>query len=187
MDLLKNWFQSLSSPQRTKLGFAVVGLLAVTFWLLSQQESVPELEKLDEDTLSVSGSVQVHVVGEVAQAGLYELALGSRVQDAIAAAGGFSEDAVEHSVNLARVLSDGEQLVVLGPDDMLSSESGGLISLNRANESQLDDLPGVGPALAARILEYRKSVGSFSDIRQLREIRGIGEKLFAQIKDLVTL
>jgi competence protein ComEA len=187
MDLLKNWFQSLTSPQRTKLGFAVVGLFAVAFWLMSQQDSVTEVERYEEDPVSVSGSVQVHVVGEVAQAGLYELALGSRVQDAIAAAGGFSDKAVQHSVNLARVLSDGEQLVVLGPDDMVSGEAGGLISLNRANESQLDDLPGVGPALAARILEYRQSVGSFSDIRQLREIRGIGEKLFAQIKDLVTL
>jgi competence protein ComEA len=109
------------------------------------------------------------------------------VQDAISAAGGFSEDAVQHSVNLARVLSDGEQLVILGPGDLSDGVSGGLISLNRANESQLDELPGVGPALASRILDYRQELGSFSDIRQLREVRGIGEKLFAQIKDLVTL
>jgi len=187
MDTLKNWFHSLSSSQRTKLSFGAVGLFAVGFWLLNQQSPVTEFETATQDTVSVSGSIQVHVVGEVAQAGLYELSLGSRVQDAVAAAGGFSEDAVQHSVNLARVLSDGEQLVVLGPGDLSEGQSGGLISLNRANENQLDELPGVGPALASRILEYRQELGSFSDIRQLREVSGIGEKLFAQIKDLVTL
>jgi competence protein ComEA len=187
MDALKHWFHSLSSTQRTKLGFGAIGIFAVSFWLLNQQTSTEDLELLSEEAVSVSGSIQVHVVGEVAQVGLYELPLGSRVQDAISAAGGFSEDAVQHSVNLARVLSDGEQLVVLGPEDMANGAGGGLISLNRATENQLDELPGVGPALASRILEYRQELGSFSDIRQLREVSGIGEKLFAQIKDLVTL
>jgi competence protein ComEA len=62
-----------------------------------------------------------------------------------------------------------------------------LVSLNRSDASQLDTLPGVGPALAARIIDLRTQLGSFSDIRQLREVSGIGEKLFANIKDLVTL
>jgi competence protein ComEA len=129
----------------------------------------------------------VHVVGEVSSPGLYELALGSRVEDAIRAAGGFLDTAVQHSVNLARTLSDGEQIVVLGEQDLGSGSSGGLVSLNRSDASQLDTLPGVGPALAARIIDLRTQLGSFSDIRQLREVSGIGEKLFANIKDLVTL
>jgi competence protein ComEA len=90
-------------------------------------------------------------------------------------------------VNLARTLSDGEQIVVLGEQDLGSGSSGGLVSLNRSDASQLDTLPGVGPALAARIIDLRTQLGSFSDIRQLREVSGIGEKLFANIKDLVTL
>lgn len=187
MDSLKHWFLGLSSKQRTKFGFALVALVAIGFWFANQQSKLPVEAATEEASVSVSGVIQVHVVGEIAQPGLYELPLGSRVQDAIAAAGEFTDDAIQHSVNLARVLSDGEQLVVLGPDDLMTGSSGGLISLNRATEDQLDELPGVGPALASRILEYRQSLGSFSDIRQLREVSGIGEKLFAKIKDLVTL
>lgn len=186
MDAIKNWIGALSQAQRGKLVIAIAGLLAVGYWFVSQPVVEVQLEEAPV-AVSFSGVVQVHVVGEVAQPGLYELALGSRVKDAVSAAGGFLDQAIQHSVNLARVVSDGEQIVVLGPQDISSADSTGLISINRSNPEQLDRLPGVGPALAARIIELRTQLGSFSDIRQLREVSGIGEKLFASIKDLVTL
>jgi len=186
MQAIKNWFNSLTQAQRSKLLVACAALGAVIYWLLSQP-SVPKVEPEVAESISFSGVVKVHVVGEVQNPGLYELTLGSRVEDAISAAGGFEQDAVQHSVNLARTLSDGEQIVVLGESDIAAGESGGLISINRADIEQLDKLPGVGPSLAARIIDLRTQLGSFSDIRQLREVSGIGEKLFANIKDLVTL
>lgn len=186
MEELKRRFLNLDPAQRGKLLLALVALVAVGFWLINQDESDP-VESAASDPVSYSGVVQVHVVGEVEAPGLYELGLGSRVENAIEIAGGFTDQAIQHSVNLARVLSDGEQLVVLGPSDVDGAQETGLISINRASIEQLDKLPGVGPALAQRILDHRATLGSFSDIRQLREVTGIGEKLFARIKDLVTL
>lgn len=187
MERLRTWFVGLESKRRTQLVFAVAGLVAVGIWLAGQEQADPMPELVQEQAVTVSGVIQVHVVGEVLSPNLYSLEIGSRVSDAIAAAGGFTEDAIQHSVNLARTLSDGEQVVVLGPSDLADSMETGLVSINRADAQQLDTLPGVGPALAARILALRTELGSFSDVRQLREVSGIGEKLFASIKDLVTL
>lgn len=187
MERLRAWFFELESKRRTQLVFSLAGLVAVGVWLAGQ-ESPPETpEIVQEQAVTVSGVIQVHVVGEVQTPNLYSLDIGSRVSDAISAAGGFTEKAIQHSVNLARTLSDGEQIVVLGPSDLADSMDSGLVSINRADAQQLDTLPGVGPALAARILALRTELGSFSDVRQLREVSGIGEKLFSSIKDLVTL
>lgn len=186
MEAIKSWISSLTSDQRNKLLIGIAALVGVGYWFFNQPVSQVETPE-STSSVSFSGVVQVHVVGAVVTPGLYELQLGSRVEDAVMAAGGFLADAIQHSVNLARTLSDGEQIVVLGPEDIQAGEAGGLVSINRADITQLDKLPGVGPALAARILEMRGQLGSFSDIRQLREVSGIGEKLFANIKDLVTL
>lgn len=186
MDAIKNFYSSLTQSQRTKLLVASAALVAAGYWFLNQPTQV-ETSSPEAAPQTFSGVVQVHVVGEVGTPGLYELPLGSRVEDAVTAAGGFLKDAVQHSVNLARTLSDGEQIVVLSQADFEGGETGGMVSINRADLEQLDKLPGVGPSLAARILELRSELGSFSDIRQLREVSGIGEKLFANIKDLVTL
>jgi competence protein ComEA len=99
-----------------------------------------------------------------------------------------TRSAFEQSVNLARMVSDGEQIVVL--DKSQVSAAGGasdFISLNNATMEQLESLPGVGPSLATRIIEHRTAVGSFSDLSQLREVAGIGEKLYAKISPRLTL
>jgi competence protein ComEA len=189
MQRLRSWFLALDSQSRKKLLIAGFGSLVVLYLLLNQQAEAGKPEAtLPAEEIEFAGSIFVHVVGEVNEPGLYELQLGARVSDAIEVAGGFTPDAVQSSVNLARNLSDGEQVIIASEDQFQSaSGTGGLVSLNRASVEDLDTLPGVGPALAARIIEYRESVGSFSDVRELREVSGIGEKMFAKIKDLVTL
>ncbi|MEI6591371.1 MAG: helix-hairpin-helix domain-containing protein, partial [Actinomycetes bacterium] len=103
------------------------------------------------------------------------------------------EAADQSSVNLARVLSDGEQIIVAKIGENSNSAAAGgfngasaLINLNRASASELDALPGIGPAIAARITDWRVANGGFKKKEDLMQVKGIGQKLFAQIKDQVT-
>lgn len=132
---------------------------------------------------SASGSVVVDVEGAVRRPGLLTLPRGSRVADAIQAAGGVKPGA-QAGVNLARLLVDGEQIVVgqSAPAAGASSGSvGGLLDLNTATVADLDGLPGVGPVLAQRIVDWRTAHGAFRDVSQLREVDGIGERKYAEI------
>lgn len=131
----------------------------------------------------------VHVVGEVKAPGIYDLPAESRVFDAIMEAGGFTDRADEASVNMARIITDGEQIIVLakGVQATSANNAKALISINLANQSQLEELPGVGPTLAARMIDWRTTNGGFKRIDDLRKVTGIGSKLFEQIKPKVTL
>jgi competence protein ComEA len=155
-----------------------------------------------------SGVLVVHVVGQVRAPGVYRMAGGSRVGDAVVAAGGATRAADLAAVNLARVLVDGEQVVVPRPGESVSAQggagpaagtsgssggaggpapAGGKVSLNSADLSALDTLPGVGPVLAQRILDWRTEHGRFTSVEELGEVSGIGEKLLAQLTPKVTL
>jgi competence protein ComEA len=130
----------------------------------------------------------VHVVGAVNKPGLYELPAGDRVIDAIAAAGGFTAAADQTQVNLARVVSDGEQLVVPKKGATPSAPgatSSGKVNINTADATALATLDGIGPALAQRIIDFRESHGRFSSVNDLQNVTGIGDKKFAAIKDHV--
>lgn len=138
----------------------------------------------------VSSTILVHVLGAVAAPGLYELRDGDRVVDAIAAAGGFASGADEAGVNLARPVSDGEQLYVpaVGEAPALGAAvSDGRVNLNTADQAALETLPRVGPALAARIIQWRQANGRFSTVEDLLNVSGIGEKTFAGLRELVTV
>ncbi|MGA1329875.1 MAG: ComEA family DNA-binding protein, partial [Candidatus Nanopelagicales bacterium] len=103
-------------------------------------------------------------------------------------AGGITKSADLTSLNLARILFDGEQIVVSDRSAVASLSSGiGLISINRATAADLDSLPGIGPVIASRIVSYRETNGPFTSISSLTEVSGIGEALMSKIKDLVTL
>ncbi|MDQ4137780.1 MAG: SLBB domain-containing protein, partial [Actinomycetota bacterium] len=111
--------------------------------------------------------ILVHVLGAVTEPGLYELADGERLVDAVAAAGGFTAEADRAALNLARVVSDGEQVYVpvVGEEPPPAAEDpGGLVNLNTADAAELETLPGLGPELAARIVEWRTQNGRFSTV-----------------------
>ena len=165
----------------------LVGLgVAVLISALVPRESSTQLVPVI--TAAPSGSIYVHVLGAVLSPGLYELAEGDRVVDAIAAAGGFAEGADESGLNLARVVTDGEQLVVpLLGEALPAGEVSGKINLNTADAAQLEDLPRVGPAMAQRILDWREANGRFTAIEDLMTVSGIGQKTFDGLKDLVTV
>lgn len=138
--------------------------------------------------------VYVHILGAVNSPGLYVLRDGDRTIDAIAAAGGFSEAADRGQVNLARFLSDGEQIYVPHQGEAVVSGrggapglSGGKVNINTADGAALETLPRVGPALASRIIAWRETNGRFTDIADLKSVSGIGEKTFAGLKDRVTI
>jgi competence protein ComEA len=151
------------------------------------------------------GEIVVSVTGLVGQPGVVTLNSGSRVADAIAAAGGATADVDLTGMNLAARLADGDSVVVgaaPAAGDVASGVSGGVagsvtaaasapaggpIDLNSADEAALDTLPGVGPVMAQNILAWRETNGRFTSIEQLQEISGIGPSRYAQISPLVTV
>lgn len=128
----------------------------------------------------------VDVAGDVRRPGLVRLPPGSRVADALRAAGGVLPGAATTGLNLARKVVDGEQLLV-GVPVAPSGAPGGLLDLNTATAGQLDALPGIGPVLAERIVAWRTEHGPFASVDQLREVGGIGERRIESLRDLVTV
>jgi len=162
---------------------------------------------------SSEDDVFVHVVGAVRTPGLYAVDADARVIDAVMAAGGLATTADPCAINLAQTLTDGQQIVVPATldgspgDDTLctgaSAVAGGspsapgglpgsgtataLVSLSAGTVTDFDTLPGIGPALAQRIVDWRDASGGFTSIEQLSEVSGIGDSVMAKIRDLVTL
>jgi competence protein ComEA len=131
-----------------------------------------------------TSEVVVHVAGAVEKPGLIRLPSGSRVADAVDAAGGAVRARDLDSVNLARILVDGEQIYVGKAKD----ENGSMgINVNSASAKELEELPGVGPVLAQRIIDWRTANGPFMSVDDLNSVPGIGDSVFAQIKPLATV
>jgi competence protein ComEA len=132
----------------------------------------------------------VHVVGAVRAPGLYELAEGSRIDDAIERAGGPKAKAALDLVNLAAPVADGQQVVVPVRGETAGSAtatSGGKVHLNSATLEDLDGLPGIGPVTAQEILDYRAEHGAFQSVEELDAVPGIGPARLADLKPLVEL
>lgn len=137
--------------------------------------------------------IAVHVGGEVLGPGLYHLPLGSRVNDAIRAAGGPTADADPQRLNLAARLADGQQVLVprkvepRAADGAASPTAPARMNINTATVKELDGLPGVGPVTAQRIVAYREQHGPFTRVEQLREAKLVNASTFERLKDLVTV
>jgi competence protein ComEA len=186
-----------NQPVSKKLLVLMVSLVAAGIFLINAitapkeaAVSVPAQSEVAEVSVKPA-EIFVHVVGEVQSPGIYQLRSGARLMDAVFAAGGLSKLADQSSVNLARELTDGEQVVVFktgeAPTVTGAISQGSRISLNQSSALELEQLPGVGPALAGRIVDWREANGGFKKKEDLLNISGIGDKLFAGIKDKVVL
>ena len=199
MEWLKNQvIAALSGDQKVskQLLIALAGVVAVaSLVLVAVNRPEPPTGEFsvsaDETVNEVSQQfLYVHVVGEVKSPGMYQLPIGARLVDAVFAAGGLTEEADNASVNLARELTDGEQIIVFSisqEGEAAGSTASGLVSLNRAGDKELEELPGIGPALAGRIVAWREANGGFKSVQDLLKVSGIGENLLAGVIDLVTL
>ena len=202
MEQLRTAFESLSQwwfdlhfsyNQKRALGLIAAIVLVLSVFIVirgnTQSSAAPEIIPI---TLA-EPEIFVDVTGAVNKPGVYTLTGKSRVIDAIKAAGDSAPGADLSTINLARVLNDGEQIYV---DSLVMNSSGqrvskktpsGPININRATARQLDGLDGIGPVIAARIVEYRKINGSFLSIDDLQKVSGIGAAKFAQIKSKVRI
>lgn len=190
----------LNVQQRRLLAAALVCLAAAVFLVHRQQHAgtsaaplrvapiVPVAERQARG--APAGELVVDVAGAVARPGLYHLARGSRVADAVARAGGLTRKAERTAVNLAAPLADGEQVLVAargagGGAPATGAAAASPISLSAATAEQLDTLPGVGPVTAAKIVAYRETNGPFTSVEALDAIPGIGPARIADLKGLV--
>jgi competence protein ComEA len=199
MEWLKNQvIAALSGDQKVskQLLIALAGVVAVASLVLvavnRPEPPTGEFSVSADETANevIEQFLYVHVVGEVLSPGMYQLPIGARLVDAVFAAGGLTEDADNASVNLARELTDGEQILVFSisqEGEAAGTTSSGLVSLNRAGDKELEELPGIGPALAGRIIAWREANGGFKSVQDLLKVSGIGESLLAGVIDLVTL
>lgn len=172
----------------------VCGLLAAGIILLISRQ--PSGEAIELRPPPSPQPIMVDVSGAVLQPGVYTLPNGSRVIDAIEAAGGLTGEAVTKSLNMAAILEDGQQVWVpkITPTPIPGSSSTDrasgveiLVNINTASQSQLEELPEIGPVTAQRIIEYRENNGPFLKIEDIQKVDGIGTETFERIKDLITV
>ena len=167
---------------------AVVVVAAASWFNRTSPEPAPLVVNADVDP--VPGTITVHISGEVVAPGLVVVADGSRIADVVAAAGGTTRRAALDQVNLAATLVDGQQVVIPGPETTGSSAgtaSDGKIHINSANVTELEQLPGVGPVLAARIAAFREENGPFRSVEDLLDVSGIGEAKLSALRDSVAV
>lgn len=223
------WWSRLTVPWRAAVAIVVLGALAVavagirsvtadrpgTVTSVPLRTAAPAPGVVGETTAPASagaatptstarsGTVYVHVAGQVRRPGVVKLPASSRVMDAVKAAGGLTSKADVDRVNLARVVQDGEQIRVPAPGEEApvpdqpaaadtgsggtGAAKGAMVNLNTAGLGDLEGLDGVGPVLAQRILDYRTAHGSFRAIDELSDVTGIGDKLMARIRPQVTV
>jgi competence protein ComEA len=191
---------------REAIALAILGALVIAGSLVAYVRAHPAAAEplapvgvASSDAAAPSGDIVVHVVGAVRTPGVYTFAQGARVVDAVRAAGGFTREADRQTINLARPLVDGEQIVVArrgetppassngGSGSSSGGSSGGKVNINSASAGELEQLPGIGPVLAQRIVEYRTQHGPFRTVKDLLKVPGIGEKKFQSLEAYVTV
>ena len=161
---------------------------------LRRPESQPiEIVESSLTFVPSSSELAVYVTGAVQNPGVYYLAEESRVQDALEAAGGPTADADLDRVNLAERVHDEDQIYFpeIGEENVPSTSMGGLgegpVNINTASLAELEGLPGIGPALAQSIIDYREAHGSFDAVEEIMDVEGIGQGTFEDIQELITV
>ena len=193
--------------QRILKIFYIVSIIMLSLSLTGCNESEEtEFQEISAEELDEKGAsdetdmvkdeektekIFVHVCGEVNNPGVYELNAGSRVFEALDAAGGVTKDAADDSVNQAEVLSDGQQLEIFSEEQMSQNEltetfDSGKMNINKATKEDLMTLSGIGESKADAIIRYREENGNFNSIEEIMEIEGIKEGVFRKIEEQIT-
>lgn len=204
----------LTQKQKIVAGIIIIGIFFIIVYYFYQASQSPNYEELEENVnveeiqeeeQEKQKDILIHITGAVRQEGVVHLKEGARIIDAIEEAGGLLEDANLNNVNLAYPLSDGQKIYIPNTSDdeteeaqnvllesgnnVLEGENKGLneikININTATQTQLEELPGIGTSTAYRIIQYRGENGKFSSIEDIKNVSGIGEAKFNQIKDLI--
>ena len=174
--------------QRRALLIALAGVafVSLSYWWLSQPagEFVPTVSVAPTPQVT-SLNVVVDVQGSVRSPGVVELPVGSRVLDAVAAAGGLKQGAIA-GTNLARRVEDGEQIVIGRVLVSGANPTDGRVRINSATQAELEDLPGVGPVLASRLIDYRTEHGRFRNLAAVDAVSGVGPAMLANLKDAIS-
>lgn len=196
IDALRLWWRDINftASQRRALAAVAVLAIAISGFLILKPHNADAIAPIENTvpTIITPPMVVVDVQGEVKAPGVYELPVNSRVNDAIKAAGGATKSADLSFINQARLIKDGEQIYI----ERVISRSGnsvrrtattisGVININRANAKDLEKLPGIGPVLAGRIIEFRSINGSFQSIEDLRKVQGIGASTLEKFKSKI--
>lgn len=199
---LVDWLRWVGWARLAVTSVSVLAVLAAAYWLVAPPKPATEASlpfaaatapaTQPVTSAAVEGAVVVHVAGAVQRSGVYRLADGDRVVDAVAAAGGMAANAEPDAINLAARVVDGQRVYVPRVGESVpqldsSGSPSGPVDLNAATEEQLDDLPGVGPATAAAIVAHRESNGPFGSVDDLGEVRGIGPAKLDALRELVTV
>ncbi len=182
------------------IGILVGLFLAGGIWVVARS---PKGETIVLRSAPTAEPLRVHVAGAVVRPGVYELDENSRVEDAVAAAGGFVVEADKNALNLAARVEDGERLDIPYVAGFIPDEASGfvvitegtpsplagedLVDINTASVEELDKLPGIGPTIAQRIIDYRTNNGPFASINNITNVPGIGPNTFAEIQDMITV
>jgi len=178
----------------------IVVILVLGSWILylrnkpvTEIKKITEVEESSDAEAEKTKQIYVHVCGAVKNADVYEFKEGDRTKDAVAKAGGTTDEANLDALNLAAKLIDGQKIYVPKVGEDISSEvigtssTGDLVNLNGATCEQLEELPGIGEVIAQRIVDYRQEHGSFKSADELMKVEGIGPKKFESIKDKVVV
>ena len=193
IDALRLWWRDINFTAGQRKALAILAISAVSlsaFYIFkphTAEASAPVVP-----TIVAPPMLIVDVQGEVKKPGVYELPINSRVNDAIKAAGGSLQSSDLSFVNQARLIKDGEQIYIerkisnaIARTRSSSSSLNGILNLNRASAKELEKLPGIGPVLASRIIEYRKINGNFQSIDDLRKVQGIGASTLEKFKSKI--
>ena len=193
----------------------IAGIGAIYSIFFEKSENIEKIENIAEETkneviidnvmIEEKQTILVHIMGQVNAPGLVELEENARIQDAIEAAGGTTQEADFSKINLAYILEDGEKIYIpkKGEETYITKESGAtssiiaqekkeeedklMININTASQEELEKLPGIGESTATKIINYRKENGKFTKIEDIQNVSGIGEAKYNNIKKYITV